>query len=251
MKLFVVEDEPEGLSRMLQLIKQLPMETEVVGTAGSIEESVNWLSQNPVDLILLDIELSDGQCFAIFDQIKVDAPVIFTTSYDEYSLQAFSVNSIDYLLKPVKLEELKAAVEKFKSVKGYYELQQSSIHDLLSKFNAENRYKDRFLVRKGSKFITISTEDIAYFYVEDRVTFAKLFSGSMNIVDYNLEELSVMLNPDQFRRINRSFLVNLKSIASVQNYFNGKLIVDVTPSCEKEVVVSRDSAMEFKIWLGK
>ena len=251
MKLFVVEDEPEGLSRMLHLIKQLPFDAEVIGTAGSIQESVAWLSENQPDLILLDIELSDGQCFAIFDRIKVEAPVIFTTSYDEYSLQAFSVNSIDYLLKPVKLDELKSAIEKYETVKGYYEKQQTTIRNLISKLSADNRYKDRFLVRKGSKFITISTADIAYFYVEDRVTFVRQFSGSMNIVDYNLEELSLLLDPNQFKRINRSFLVNLKSVAAIQNYFNGKLMVELLPSCEKEVIVSRDSAMDFKIWLGK
>lgn len=251
MNILVVEDEPEGVTRMLHLIGQLPMDAEVIGTTGSIEETVDWLSMNQPDLILMDIELSDGQCFAIFEQTAVNVPVIFTTSYDEYSLQAFQVNSIDYLLKPIKLDDLQASIEKLQTVKSYFEKQHASIQNLLTKFNGETRYRERFLVRQGSKFVSIAVTDIAYFYVEDRVTFVKLFSGARSILDYNLEELTAMLDPDKFKRINRAFLANLKSIVAIQNYFNGKLFVELTPASEKEVIVSRDSAMEFKVWLGK
>lgn len=200
----------------------------------------------------MDIELSDGQCFDIFNQVKVSAPVIFTTSYDEYALQAFKVNSIDYLLKPIKKVELTASLNKLEHLKNQFKGQDFSVEQLLNQLRQKsNTYRSRFLVKKGQKLITVEVKEIAYFFVEERLSFFVTWDNQKYIVDYTLEEISSMLNPDEFNRINRSFILHQKSIYAIHNYFNGKLKLELRPATDKEVIVSRESSMDFKIWMGK
>jgi DNA-binding LytR/AlgR family response regulator len=201
----------------------------------------------------MDIELSDGQSFSIFDQVTVTSPVIFTTSYDEYAIRAFKVNSIDYLLKPVKLEDLQAAIEKFRNLgKHLPPGPAAGIEQLLRELRRpEKEYRERFLVKSGQRYFSIDVDDIAYFYYRNRVTFLKTWKKDTYYIDYILDELEEMLSPKSFFRANRQYLLHIKSIKDIHNYFNNKLKLTVNPAAEEEILVSREKAMEFKNWMGK
>ena len=234
MKVLIVEDEYLGLEKLKEQLENVSKEIIVVGTSDSITETVYWLKNNPTpDLIFMDIELNDGQCFEIFKQVKILSPIIFTTSYDEFALQAFKVNSIDYLLKPIKDSDLKQALEKFESLKNLYSGNDFNIDNLILQLQKKNKtFRNRFLVKQSQKLITIETSEIAYFYVEDRVTFFKTWNNLRYIADYTLDELMEMLNPESFRKINRSTLIHVNSIKEIQPHFNGKLKLKLKP--EKE-----------------
>ncbi len=253
MKVLIIEDEKLGAERLQKMLLDIDDTIEVTGICPGIKTSVEWLQKNPLpDLILMDIELSDGQCFEIFSQFKLNAPVIFTTSYDEYALQAFKVNSIDYLLKPIKKTELSNAISKFNQLKNQFTGTNFNVEKLLAQLRqTNNAYRSRFLVKKGQKLITVEVSDIAYFFVEERLSFFVTWESQKFIADYTLEEIESMLNPNDFNRINRSFILHQKSISAIHNYFNGKLKLELKPAIDKEVIVSRESAMDFKIWMGK
>ena len=252
MTVFIIEDEPLGLERLKEQLLSVDYDIEIVGDADSIQSSVEWLKENTPDLILMDIELADGQCFEIFKQVKVTSAVIFTTSYDEFALQAFKVNSIDYLLKPIRKTELISAFDKYQSLKDRFSGTEFSIDKLLEQLRPDTKtFRSRFLVKQGQKLVSIDVFEIAYFYSDERVVFFKTWNNQRYIVDYNLEEIEAMLDPVEFNRINRGFIIHIKSISEIHSHFNGKLKLILKPSSEKEVIVSRENAMNFKIWIGK
>lgn len=255
MKVLIIEDEELGVERLTKHLNAIDPAIEIVGTTGSITDSVQWLNKNPhPDIVLMDIELSDGQSFAIFNEVDIKSTVIFTTSYDEFALKAFKVNSIDYLLKPIKREDLKNSLDKFYQLKQQYTPSPLvQIESLLSELKLQQKktYRNRFLVKQGQRLVSIETTDIAYFYAEGRLCFFKTWSKAKYIVDYTLDELEEMLDPQEFYRANRGFIVQVKSIAQINTHFNGKLLLELEPPTEKEVVISREKAAEFKEWLGK
>lgn len=252
MTVFIIEDEPLGLERLKEQLLSIDHDIDIVGDADSIQSSVEWLKENTPDLILMDIELSDGQCFEIFNQVKVTSAVIFTTSYDEFALQAFKVNSIDYLLKPIRKTELMSAFDKYQSLKDRFSGAEFSIDKLLEQLRPDTKtFRNRFLVKQGQKLVSIDVIEIAYFYSDDRVVFFKTWNNQRYIVDYNLEEIEAMLDPIEFNRVNRGFIIHIKSISEIHSHFNGKLKLILKPHSEKEVIVSRENAMNFKIWIGK
>jgi DNA-binding LytR/AlgR family response regulator len=253
MKILIIEDEQLGADRLKAILQETEPETEILDVLQSISSSVSWLKANPApDLILMDIELADGQCFEIFKQTELKTPVIFTTSYDDYTLQAFKVNSIDYLLKPIRKEDLRKALDKFHSLKTSFQnpIDIQALIDQL-KQPAQKSFRSRFLVKTGQKLVTIDTQDIAYFYSEDNLSFFRTWDKGKYLVEYTLEELEKMLDPLQFHRINRGFLVQIDSIAEIHAWFNSRLKLQLNPPSEKEVVVSREKVSEFKTWLGK
>jgi DNA-binding LytR/AlgR family response regulator len=256
MKILIIEDENLAARKLKKLVTDIDETAEIVGMTDSIESSVEWLESNPTpDLILMDIELADGQSFEIFNRTDVKSTIIFTTAYDEYALKAFKVNSIDYLLKPVRTEELEKALNKFKILKGDGISDNRVNIDMLLKELRQSQYKqeyrDRFLVKQGQRFITVETGDIAYFFTEDRVNFIKTRNGQRYIVDYTLDELEQTLDTRQFYRANRQFIVHVKAVESVHLYFNSKLKIHLKPTTEEEVLISREKATEFKQWLGE
>jgi len=252
MTVFIIEDEPLGLERLKEQLLSVDYDIEIVGDADSIQSSVECLKENTPDLILMDIELADGQCFEIFKQVQVTSAVIFTTSYDEFALQAFKVNSIDYLLKPIRKTELISAFDKYQSLKDRFSGPEFSIDKLLEQLRPDTKtFRSRFLVKQGQKLVSIDVFEIAYFYSDERVVFFKTWNNQRYIVDYNLEEIEAMLDPVEFNRINRGFIIHIKSISEIHSHFNGKLKLILKPSSEKEVIVSRENAMNFKIWIGK
>jgi two-component system, LytTR family, response regulator LytT len=256
MKILIIEDEQLAARKLKKLVTEIEPTADIMGMTDSIETSVEWLEANPTpDLILMDIELADGQSFEIFNRTEVNSIIIFTTAYDEYALKAFKVNSIDYLLKPVRSEELKKALDKFKTLQKTGSSDMRLNIDMLLKElrqpQGQQAYRDRFLVKQGQKFITVETNDIAYFFTEDRVNFIKTRSGQRFIVDYTLDELEQTLDIRQFFRANRQFIVHAKSVDSVHPFFNSKLKVLLKPTTEEEVLISREKASEFKQWMGE
>jgi DNA-binding LytR/AlgR family response regulator len=258
MKIFIVEDEELAVKKLKKTLQSVDEDAIVVGAADSIKSSVEWLQSNPApDLILMDIELADGQSFEIFNQAKVKSPVIFITSYDEYALKAFKVNSIDYLLKPVQKEDLHAALEKFKQLKTVYretsspELSMDTlIKELQQKLNIKE-YRKRFLVKHGQKLVSIDTEDIAYFFSDGRLNFFKTNDNRKFVVDYTMDELSEMLDPDKYFRISRAYYISVNSVDQIHDYFGNRLLLHLKPVSEKEALVSREKVSDFKDWLGK
>ena len=258
MKIFIVEDEDLAVKKLKKTLQSVDEEAFVVGEADSIKSSVEWLQSNPApDLILMDIELADGQSFEIFNQTKVQSPVIFVTSYDEYALKAFKVNSIDYLLKPVQKEDLQAALEKYRQIKNLYKDSQSPhismdalVKELQQKLNIKE-YRKRFLVKHGQKLVSIETDDIAYFFSDGRLNFFKTNDNRKFVVDYTMDELGDMLDPDKYFRISRSYFISVNSVDQIHDYFGNRLLLHLKPASEKEAIVSREKVSDFKDWLGK
>jgi DNA-binding LytR/AlgR family response regulator len=255
MNILIVEDEDLAARRLQGLLKEIDPASNVVGHTDSIESSVDWLQKNPhPDVILMDIELSDGQSFEIFDLTEVKSTIIFTTSYDEYAIRAFKVNSVDYLLKPIERDDLESALKKFGELKNRFGTNTLNVEGLIKELQEKlqpKTYRKRFLVKQGIKLVSIETQDIAYFYTEGRVIFFRTKDGKKFVVDYTLEDLENMLQPDDFFRINRSFYISLDSVVKIDEYFGQRLILALQPSSEKEVLVSREKVSEFKKWMGK
>ena len=259
MKVFIIEDERLGLDRLIKILKEIDPKIEIQGYVETVKSAIWWLENNaPPDLIFMDIELADGQCFEIFNHVEVKTPIIFTTSYDEYALRAFKVNSIDYLLKPIRKEDLIKSLDKYQSFKSSFsshELVNQNIAKLINGLQSiqhHKEYRRRFLVKQGPKLLSIEVGDIAWFMADGKICFLMTWKNNRFIVDYTLEQLMELVDPQDFFRINRSYLVHVKSIVSVNSYFNGKLILKLSPTTNSnDVIVSREKAGDFKKWLGK
>ncbi|MGZ5247167.1 MAG: LytR/AlgR family response regulator transcription factor [Flavitalea sp.] len=254
MKILIVEDEDLAVKKLQKTLAAVDQSAMVVGVAESIRSTVEWLKSNPApDLILMDIELADGQSFEIFNLFEVQSPVIFTTSYDEYALKAFKVNSVDYLLKPIQKDELEAALNKLQKFRGA-EKPELNLDNLIKELQQKlqpKEYRKRFLVKNGQKLVSIEVDDIAFFFSDGRLNFFKTKDNKKFVVDYTMDELDEMLNPDVFFRISRSFYVSIESIDKIDDYFGNRLILQLRPSVDKEALVSREKVSEFKKWMGK
>lgn len=250
MRIFIVEDEELAVKKLQKTLSIVKPDVLIAGTADSIKEAIEWLNNNPEpDLILMDIELSDGQSFEIFNLTEVKSPVIFTTSYDEFALKAFKVNSLDYLLKPIQKEELKAALDKFEKLKPAVNI--DSIVKELQQNLLPKEYRKRFLVKHGQKLVSIEISEVAFFYSDGRLNFFKTIDNRKFVVDYTMDELEDMLNPVDYFRISRSFYVSINSIEKIDDYFGNRLILSLKPSVEKDALVSREKVTDFKKWMGK
>ena len=259
MKILIVEDEDLAVKKIQKTLSEVDGDAEVIGVTDSIQSTVNWLEQNNApDLILMDIELSDGQSFEIFSRTKVKSAVIFTTSYDEFALKAFKVNSIDYLLKPIQKEDLQAALNKYQEFKSRFGNKESSpnmnmdnLVKALQKKLQLKEFRKRFLVKHGQKLVSVETDEIAYFFSDGRLNFFKTYDNRKFIVDYTMDEMEDMLDPDRYFRISRSFYIAVDSVEQISDYFGNRLILHLKPAVDKEALVSREKVTEFKKWMGK
>ncbi len=255
MNVLIIEDEALAVRQLKKLLNDIDSSIRVVGSLDSIESSVLWLRNHPEpELMFVDIQLSDGLSFEIFKQCSVTAPVIFVTAYDEYALQAFKVNSIDYLLKPIEKRELEVSIEKYRKFNHQYSplFQRKELAALLSEFRPNHiSYKTRFLVKTGQTFSTILTADIAYLLCDQKLCYIVTKEGKKHLIDGTLEELEDQMDPQQFFRLNRQFLASVESIVRVHNYFNRKLKIELKPSIDIEVLVSREKATALKQWLNQ
>jgi DNA-binding LytR/AlgR family response regulator len=251
MNIVIIEDEKLAADHLEKMIRKYDETIRIMAKLESIEESVDWFSSNPEpDLIFLDIHLEDGLSFSIFEQINIKSAIIFTTAFDEYAIRAFKLKSIDYLLKPVMQNELNKAIEKYKDWKKP-EMRPVDFDELMTLItNKEEKFTDRFSVTVGSRLKSIPVNDIAYIYSEEGITFIITNEKSRYTIDHSLESVMGILNPKMFFRINRQFIVGLKSIKNIHVYPKSRLKLELIPPADTEVFVTIDKAVKFKEWLG-
>ncbi|KAF0202552.1 MAG: two component transcriptional regulator lyttr [Bacteroidetes bacterium] len=251
MKIVIIEDEELAARRLEGMIKECDSSIEVIARLESVEDSVEWFRNHPSpDLIFLDIHLEDDLSFAIFEKVKVDAPVIFTTAYDEYAIRAFKMKSIDYLLKPIVQEELARSLDKFHEFSS--PKPQQDMETLFRMFVKPGQpdYKERFSVTIGQKIKTFPINEISWFYSEEGITFMVTNDNHQYPIDFSLDDLTDMLDPKLFFRINRQFIIKMEAIGNIHIYPKSRLKLELKPVSNKEVFVSRDKVTRFKQWLG-
>ena len=250
MEVLIIEDEKPAARRLARLLAE--MEVKVSTMLHSVEEAISWFETNEhPDLIFLDIQLSDGLSFEIFDVIEVKSAIIFTTAYDEYALQAFKLNSIDYLLKPIDDEELEAAVKKYRALKPKSQKLALDFDDIkkLLVNPLEREYKRRFTARVGQHLKIINADEVECFYSENKGTYAATSDGRNYLLDTTLENLEGELQPKTFFRVSRKFYVNIEHIKDIVSYTNSRLQIKLNRFQEKEIIVSRERVRDFKLWL--
>ncbi|MFT7073474.1 LytR/AlgR family response regulator transcription factor [Patiriisocius sp. Uisw_017] len=250
MNVIIIEDEKPSARRLQRML--LKMNVEVSTMLHSVEESTTWFQNNEhPDLIFLDIQLSDGLSFEIFETIEVKSSIIFTTAFDEYALQAFKLNSIDYLLKPIDEEELQTAVTKYNALKTVAKNVQLNFEDIKKLLSnpVEREYKKRFTTKIGQHIKMISIDDIECFYSENKGTYAHTLDGRDYLLDTTLEELETELSPKTFFRVSRKFYININFIKDIISYTNSRLQIKLNSYKEQEVIVARERVRDFKVWL--
>lgn len=253
-KILIIEDEIPAQVNLKKSIDRCCPEGSVVMTLTSVRSSVKWLEENPdgVDVIFMDVELSDGICFEIFERVNISAHVIITTAYDNYALKAFKINSVDYLLKPIGEEELSRAWGRcLDRLESRTSPEIERLMEMMSSANlAEKReYKKRFTVKAGEKIVIIPTEDIAYCYSEDKSTYSVSKNGTRRLLDYSLDMIQEMLNPHLFFRISRSYIVSINAIENISKHLGTRLKLQLRPHTDDEVIVSRSRTSDFMEWL--
>lgn len=253
MQVILIEDEMPAANRLARMLEQLDAEIVIRERFDSVESSVRYFLSEPApfDLVFMDIQLADGLSFDIFAQAPVKAPVIFTTAFDQYTLKAFKVNSVDYLLKPIDESELSNAVEKYRQLYRNKKTDFSEkILQLVQQMNG-GRYKERLMIKRGQQLSYLKTENVAYCYADGKLCFAVDFNNAKYLLESNLTQLEEQLSPTQFYRINRHLLVNIESVKKVHTWLGGRLKIEVSPTTTAETIVSRERVNGFKDWLGQ
>ena len=247
MKVLIIEDEATAVDKLSNMLMQLDPSIEIVGKTESVKSSLEWLRNNPgPDLAFVDVQLSDDNSFEIFKQYEVRFPVIFTTAYDDYILQSFEYNSIDYLLKPLQEERLQKALQKVRKLETHFI--QHKFNELFDRKPETSPKKQRFVVKKGVDFVSVNIKEVAYFFTEYRIVFLRDRQGDKYIIDKTLADLQEELGADFFR-VNRKYLVSIEAIAKFRSD-NGKILVNLDPKVNEEVVVSKENAPNFRAWIG-
>lgn len=246
MKVLIIEDEIAAARRLKNLVSKINPDIEVVDQLDSIEGVLNWQEKNELpDLIFMDIHLADGSSFEIFNHVKIDKPIIFTTAYDVYAIQAFQVNAVDYILKPIKEENLKAALDKYQKFHKETKIDYQQVVRSLQQTPEEKR----FLIRLGHSIRLIEMKDAAYFYTKDKITFLVTNAGKRYPIEHSLEKLEDTANPKKFFRINRQFIICIDAIKEMISYSKSRVKVELNPPCDLETIVSTERSPLFKKWL--
>ncbi|MEA1886080.1 MAG: LytTR family DNA-binding domain-containing protein [Bacteroidota bacterium] len=253
MKLIIVEDEAAVARNLRDILADTEPEAEVLAVLESVSETMDWLKNNPApDLGFFDIQLADGSCFEIFEKTKIEFPVVFTTAYDSYALQAFKVNSVDYLLKPIRKEALRKALDRYEH---YFSQRQSTDYQKLIEAIRQIRhlekkeYKKNFLVYIRDRIVPVPVDVIAFFFMEGGKVYCLTFEGRKYVMDESLDRLQAHLDPDDFFRANRQFIVSRKAVISAAQYFQRKLKIILNPDPDEPVLVSKNKVSEFKQWI--
>jgi DNA-binding LytR/AlgR family response regulator len=251
MTILIIEDEPHAASRLQKLMAEIVPGSKVLAILDTVKNAVHWFSSNAApDVVLMDVQLADGTSFQIFDQCKVSAPVIFTTAYDQYALKAFKVNGVDYILKPVDKQELAVALAKVRSAN------QSSTELALQNIGAAvqmlmKKYKTRFVIKVGEHLRTVEVDQINYFFSQDKATFCVTSDNRSLILDYTLEQLEEMIDPELFFRINRKYFVRASAIQDIISFTNSRLRLVLKGSGDSDIIVARERVQEFRQWLDR
>lgn len=250
MNILIIEDEKLAAQKLFRLLKGIMPDIELSGIIPSVEKAVNFLvNPTSVELIFMDIQLEDGICFEIFEKTKVEIPIIFTTAFDEYTLKAFKQNSIDYLLKPIKKDELKSAINKYKSIhhKVSVQILQKAINDLNF-----NEYKERFLIKVGEHYKSINIESISCFFIKESYTFLCSEGNRCYGIDYSLDKIERVINPKDFFRVNRNFIIRFDAIENILAYSSSRLKIEIIGNKDtEEIIVSRERVSDFKEWMDR
>ena len=249
MKVIIIEDEKPASDKLEALLKKFDPQTEVITKLTSLTNSIDWFRSNgdtAADVIFMDIQLTDGLSLDLFKEVNIKSPIIFTTAYDEYAIDAFKVNGIDYLLKPLTYTDLSRSIKKLNTLSNIlpkpHEIEQ------LSEKLSKKSYKDRFMVKMGNKIQVLKTEEIAYCQADGRTVYVHTTEGKKHILDFSLADLGEQLDPQLFYRVNRSYIVQSKAIESVSMYSNSRLKINANPVSTEEIIVSRDKVSDFKSW---
>ncbi|QYA27253.1 response regulator transcription factor [Gramella sp. MT6] len=251
MDIIIIEDEKPAARRLQRMLTKLDIETKTM--LHSVAEAIDWFNghEHP-DIIFLDIQLSDGLSFEIFEHVKTDSAIIFTTAYDEYALKAFKLNSIDYLLKPIDEEELEAAIKKFRNTQHQNgNIDVKELRSLLTQTNHQKSYKTRFTAQVGQHLKLVDISDIACFYSENKTTYLHCYTGRNYPIEVPLEKLEEDLDPEKFYRINRKCILNINAIRDIISYTNSRLEIKIENFTEFQLIVSRERVKDFKIWLDQ
>lgn len=255
MKTVIIEDEKAAVRNLTVLLEEVAPEVEIVATLDSIKETVEWFDSHSLpDLVFLDIHLADGSAFEIFERTKINCPVIFTTAYDEYALQAFEVNSVDYLLKPIGEENIRRALAKLNVLQsgGVKSSLPPDVYSLLRALKQEENYRTHFLVpQKGDKLLPLSVDRILFFYISDGGVRAVVADGSEYSFSQTLDELSECIHPGLFFRVNRQYLISRKAVKDIDLWFNSRLSVNLVLPVSEKIVVSKTKVTDFKDWFGR
>jgi two-component system, LytTR family, response regulator len=256
MNVLIIEDEKPAAIRLTTLLRQYDANIEILDRLDSVKKALSWVDTHPLpELTFMDIQLADGLSFDILEAKPFKAPIIFTTAYDEYAIKAFKVNSVDYLLKPIDFDELSAAIDKYKEIyaPGKANLLPTTAIENLQKAMRmlTSPYKSRFIVRTGEHIRSIAVEEIAYFFSLEKMTYLQTKEGRKFIIDYPLDRLEEMVNPQHFFRINRKYLVGIEAIQDIITYSSSRLKLKLMHSDSRDSIVSRDRVQDFKDWLDQ
>ena len=253
MTVLIIEDEIQAAKRLENLVKELISQVSVLSKIDSVKKAVEWIRVNPPpDLIFMDIQLADGISFQIFEQCEVKSPVIFTTAYDEYALKAFKVNSIDYILKPVDKDELASALRKYHALSSGGSRSATRLENLEQALQMLTRkYKTRFVIKVGEHLRTIEVQDILYFVSVEKATFCHTVDQRKHILDFTLDQLEGLMDPQRFFRINRKYIVSAESILDMVSFTNSRLKLVLKKSDDHEIIVARERVQEFKDWMDR
>ncbi len=256
MKVLIIEDELPAQRLIKDQIQEIDPAIEIVGCLNSIKSSVEWLNENEhPEIILLDIQLSDGLSFEIFKKVSIDSMIVFTTAYDEYAMQAFKVNSLDYLLKPIDKDELQLAFEKYHQYSKQFIKEKNSITDfseIASLINNEKQeYRKRFIIQSNESYYYLPVSEIAFFYITEGITFAVTYEKREYPINATLESLAEQLNPNDYYRVNRQFIININTIKRVHTHFNGKMKIETQPAFSHEIFVVKNKVASFKRWIDR
>jgi DNA-binding LytR/AlgR family response regulator len=253
MNVLIIEDEPHAAQRLSKVIVELVPSAKLVATIDSVKNAVAWFKANAKpDLVFMDIQLADGISFDIFEQVDIQSPVIFTTAYDAYALKAFKVNSIDYILKPVDKDDLHAALKKLSALSGDQQGTRALLDHIGQAMQMLTRkYKTRFVIKVGEHLKTIEIAAVRFFYSQDKTTFCVTDDNRSLIIDFTLEQLEDMLDPQEFFRINRKYFVRSSAIGDIISYMNSRLKLVLKGSTDNDVIVARERVQEFKEWLDR
>jgi two-component system response regulator LytT len=251
MKIAIIEDEEMAVQQLKSLLTATMPDSEVIAVIDTVEAAVEWVNTRAaVDLIFIDIHLADGSCFSIFQQCKIDTPVIFVTAWDRYAIQAFEVNSIDYLLKPVRKERLQQALDKFQRLTSQMIVNEQQLRLITRDITKAASYKQHFLIPYKGRLIPVQADDFAWFEIKGGVVRGITFDKKHWLLEESLDELAESLNPEVFYRANRQYLVSRRSIKEVEYYFNGRFCLHMCPIPEEPVLISKAKAGRFRDWMA-
>lgn len=250
MKIVILEDEARAANRLERQLKKLVPEGEIIAKLHSVHAAISWFGNAPsADVIFMDIDLGDGYSFEVLEQVEIQAPIIFTTAFDQYAVKAFQTNGIGYLLKPIREGELAKALQKLKHFTTSHDSQQDLQQIMRAVRGESSPYQQRFLIRLPNQFKSFDVQEVAYFFIKSRITFLKLTNGKSYSIDFSLDQLDTMLNPARFFRLNRQFTVSYDSIAQMIPYPKSRIKLLLDPPIDIEIIVSSEKSAAFKRWL--